>query len=359
MYRQTIDLTGTWRFQPDPAAAGEKLGYQNPENDASTWRNVKVPCCFESCAPGMDAYEGTGWNRHEDSPTADMTTDLITTRRDLLEMKEAGANFVRLCHYPHHPAELDLCDEIGLLVMDEIPLYWWQREDEGKENSLHKFEAASRQIERMIARDRNHPCVILWSVSNENDEEHDDVREGNQALIRLAQGLDPSRLSCHVSYCWMDHHNFSEDDVVCLNAYPSLFRLGPGLFGFGEQDQNNAFSQSTIFWQEGIKTMSETYPGKPVLVTEFGGCAIEGTWSSLYGEDTQATIIECEFAGMEAAAVCGTVIWCWADHAWPPGAFFNGLAISPFGVVTRERRKKAAYWTTRRLFRQRQGLSAG
>lgn len=291
----------------------------------------------------------TGWNRHEDSPTTDMATDLATARRDLQEMKDAGANFVRLCHYPHHPAELDLCDEIGLLVMDEIPLYWWQREDEGEENSQHKFEAASRQVKRMIARDRNHPCLILWSVSNENDEEHDNVQEGNRALVRLAQRLDPSRLSCHVSYCWAEHHNFSEDDILCLNAYPSLF-------GLGQQGADYELSESTRYWQDGVAKMRELYPGKPILITEFGGCAIAGTLGNLYGEDTQSTIIEHEFAGMEAASVCGTVVWCWADHAWPPGSFFNGLAVSPFGVVTRDRRKKAAYWTTRRLFREKRGL---
>ncbi len=64
----------------------------------------------------------TGFNRHEDSPRTGMAMDLGRARQDFQDMRQAGCNFVRLCHYPHHPGELDLCDEIGLLVLSEIPL---------------------------------------------------------------------------------------------------------------------------------------------------------------------------------------------------------------------------------------------
>ena len=106
----------------------------------------------------------TGFNRHEDSPTTGMATDLKTARQDLLDMKRAGANFVRLCHYPHHPGELELCDELGLLVMSEIPLWQWDARLEDVASNGKKLATAKRQLERMIARDRNHPSVIFWSV---------------------------------------------------------------------------------------------------------------------------------------------------------------------------------------------------
>jgi RHS repeat-associated protein len=112
----------------------------------------------------------TGFNRHEDSPRTGPCPDIDTVRQDLLETKESGSNFVRLCHYPHHPAELDLCDEIGLLVMEEIPLYWWNGSAEGAAESERKLAAARRQLERMIRRDAHHPCTIFWSVSNETKE---------------------------------------------------------------------------------------------------------------------------------------------------------------------------------------------
>ena len=86
-----------------------------------------------------------GFNRHEDSPRAGMRVNLETARDDFLAMKAVGANFVRLCHYPHHPGELNLCDALGLLVMCEVPVYWWTGLDEGEAQYAHKVTAAKRR----------------------------------------------------------------------------------------------------------------------------------------------------------------------------------------------------------------------
>ena len=150
----------------------------------------------------------TGFNRHEDSITRNMCMDLETARSDFKEMKDAGANFVRLCHYPHHPGEVDLCDELGLLVMDEIPLYWWDGLAEGEEACAHKLQAAKDQLTALIQRDRNHPSVIFWSVSNETEEDRPEVVAGNDALVKLAKKLDPTRLAVHVSNHWQEYAAF-------------------------------------------------------------------------------------------------------------------------------------------------------
>lgn len=292
-----------------------------------------------------------GFNRHEDSPHKNMTTDMEIARRDLLDMKEAGANFVRLCHYPHHPRELDLCDEIGLLVMDEIPLYWWDGNNEGEENCQKKLESAKRQLEKMIQRDINHPSVIFWSVSNETQEERPEVAEGNRQLIRLAKELDPTRLSVHVSDHWKQYPNFSEDDVICVNGYPSLDRRGyNGEIGYD-------LSESTRFWQKGLLELNRQYPDKPILVTEFGYASFDGIYNNGFGEDMQSLAIESEFRGMSASYICGATVWCWADHPWPQAyfSFCKYLGISPYGVVTRDRKKLKAYWTIRSLFYENQG----
>ena len=60
--------------------------------------------------------------------------------------------------------------------------------------------------------------------------------------------------------------------------------------------------------------------------------------------------------GMDLPYMCGVTVWCWADHLWPRGEFLGGVAISPFGVVSRDRRPLAPYRTISRLFRARQGL---
>ena len=294
----------------------------------------------------------TGFNRHEDSPRRDMATDLVTARRDLLDMKRAGANFVRLCHYPHHPGELDLCDELGLLAMDEIPLYWWDGYKEGEDNCRAKLAAAKRQLTAMIRRDVNHPSIVFWSVSNETDETRPEVVDGNRQLVCLAQELDPTRLAVHVSHRWQDHPHFDADDVICVNAYPSLHkRAYEGQFDYD-------LLESTGFWRERLRTLHERYPHKPILITEFGYAAFRCVYDNGFGEDLQAQAIEAEFAGMDAPYVCGATIWCWADHPWPQATFefCQYLGTSPYGVVSRDRRRLGGYWAARRIFREKQGL---
>jgi len=264
-------------------------------------------------------------------------------------MKDAGANFVRLCHYPHHPAELDLCDELGLLAMAEIPLYWWNGTAEGEDACRRKLAAAERQLQTLIQRDRNHPSVIFWSVSNETEEQRPEVADGNRRLVRFARQLDPTRLAVHVSNHWQENPQFEDDDVVCVNAYPSLD--GCAARGIRGTD----LAGSTCFWQEGLATLHARVPGKPVLVTEFGSASLEGVFGTGAGEDTHAAILERESAGMQAPYVCGATVWCWADHAWPPAAFayMKHLGTSPYGVVTRDRRSLAPLAAARRVFRPR------
>ena len=283
-----------------------------------------------------------GFNRHEDSPTADMCTDLATARRDLLDMKSMGCNFVRLCHYPHHPGELDLCDEIGLLAMDEIPLYWWDGLDEGEENCAKKLQAARRQVTGMIRRDINHPSLIFWSVSNETMEGKAEVVAGNEELIRLARELDPTRLAVHVSVFWWEHPHFDEDDVICVNAYP----------GWSSRRRGEAgdMSEAARFWTDEMAKLHQMHPDKPILVTEFGHPSMEGVFGTTIGEDAQAEGIAAEFAAMGEPYVCGTTIWCYADHPWPEGSSVRKATTSPYGVVTRERRRLAAYEVVKKLF---------
>ena len=324
----------------------------------------------------------TGFNRHEDSPRTGTCPDAETTRQDLLDMKAAGANFIRLCHYPHHPGELDLCDELGLLALGEIPLIWWDGLAEGEKNCAGKLAAAERQLTAMIQRDINHPSLILWSVSNETHEQRSEVAAGNTALLKLARSLDPTRLATHASNHWREGEaaqldarfeadlavarngeperttastrhatQFDSDDVICVNAYPSLNRRSYG----GQHDYD--FVQSTAYWREQLAQLHERYPHKPILVSEFGYVSFEGVFGSDFGEDTQAEAIAHEFAGMDAPYVCGAVIWCWADHRWAQGGFCHNLVISPYGVVTRARRKLRAYHTIQKLFSARQRMT--
>jgi len=292
----------------------------------------------------------TGFNRHEDVPGSGLVRDTEAARTDFEEMKAAGSNFVRLCHYPHDEAELDLCDEMGLLVMCEIPLYWWRGYTAGKEDSLKKLEVARRQVRKMVARDKNHPSVIIWSVSNECMEDQAEVQEGDAELCRLVKELDPSRLATHVGCYFQTDPSFEADDVICVNDYP-------GWGGHGrEGDNDRDFVGCTKFWHTELEKLHKLYPSKPIFVTEFGHPSLEGAVGSGLGEDVQERCIVAEFKGMDAPYMCGALIWCYADHAWPFTAPWVGsLTVSPYGVVTRSRRKLKAFEAIRKMFLEARG----
>lgn len=294
-----------------------------------------------------------GFNRHEDSAAKGMVTDLATAESDLRQMKLLGSNFVRLCHYPHHPGELELCDKLGLLVMAEIPLYWWNGDLDGEQPATVKLGAAKRQLSEMIHRDVNHPSIIFWSVSNETDESRPEVVAGNSALIEYARRLDPTRLAVHVSSHWMHGPHFEQDDVLCLNAYPSW--SGRGWKSNPLYDVN----ESTRWWDEALVTLSRSFPERPILITEFGYPALYRVYANGAGEDMQAAALLAEARAFNKPYVCGMTVWCYADHPWPEERWFNGLTNSPFGVVTRDRRRKKAFDAVRTIFGAPASVSDG
>ena len=107
-----------------------------------------------------------GVNRHEHHPERGKTLTTAEQRADLLQIKRFGFNAIRTAHYPNDPVFYHLCDEIGLFVFDEANV-----ECHARQHSLAadpRFEAAiSARIRRMAQRDRNHPCIIAWSLGNE------------------------------------------------------------------------------------------------------------------------------------------------------------------------------------------------
>ncbi|MCD8282852.1 MAG: glycoside hydrolase family 2, partial [Prevotella sp.] len=107
----------------------------------------------------------------------------VWTRR-LKELKAMGANAVRMSHNPQAPVVYDLCDSLGLLVMDEVADEWeypkrkwikgWNRGTPGYDGASGFFEEwIERDVADMVRRDRTHPCVFLWSIGNEVDYPND------------------------------------------------------------------------------------------------------------------------------------------------------------------------------------------
>ncbi|WP_166963806.1 glycoside hydrolase family 2 protein [Yeosuana marina] len=136
-----------------------------------------------------------GTHRHEEAPGFGAAMSNDQQRTDIKTIKEMGANFVRLAHYPQDPEVYEMCDSLGILVWDELP---WSRGGVG--NDLWK-KNTKRLLKEMITQNQNHPSIIIWSLGNEiywlpDFEDGDNPNKINTFLKELndeAHQLDPSR----------------------------------------------------------------------------------------------------------------------------------------------------------------------
>jgi len=148
-----------------------------------------------------------GLNRHQTFPFVGQAMPARVQRRDAwILRKELKCNIVRTSHYPQSPHFLDACDELGLMVLEEIP--GWQHVGDEQWRQL-----AVSYVESMIRRDRNHPSIIIWGVRvNESGDYHDFYTKTNN----LARSLDDSRPTGGVRY---KYDSELLEDVFTMNDF--------------------------------------------------------------------------------------------------------------------------------------------
>ncbi|MCR4994559.1 MAG: DUF4982 domain-containing protein [Bacteroidales bacterium] len=121
---------------------------------------------------------------HDDAGVLGTAVPMEVWKVRLQNLKRIGANAIRMSHNPHAPGLYDLCDSLGLLVMDEASDEWefpkrkwlegWNKGTPGYEGTYDYFEEwIDRDVADMVRRDRNHPCIFLWSIGNEVDYPND------------------------------------------------------------------------------------------------------------------------------------------------------------------------------------------
>lgn len=194
---------------------------------------------------------------HEEAPFTQGRTRNVEQSRTLLSWaKELNCNYVRLAHYPHSELEVREAEKMGIMVWDEIPVYWtidWTNEE--------TYANAERQLHDMIYRDKNRAAVIIWSIANETP--HSEPRDKFLgSLARFARSMDDSRLismAMEVTSAKNFHNKLNDNmneyvDVVSFNQYVGWYR-----------DVNVA---AKMTW--------EVPYDKPVIISEFGGGALAG-----------------------------------------------------------------------------------
>ncbi len=174
-----------------------------------------------------------GLNRHQTFPWVGQAMAARGQRRDAwILKKELKINIVRTSHYPQSRHFLDACDELGLLVLEEIPGWQHVGNEEWQERAVDN-------VRRMVRRDWNHPAIILWGVRiNESRDDHNFYTRTNE----VARALDPSRQTGGIRY------NYSSElleDVFTMND-----------FGFPLRPPNHPLYLNTEF-------VGHTYPTKP------------------------------------------------------------------------------------------------
>ncbi len=198
-----------------------------------------------------------GVNRHEHDPyrARVMTEELM--KQDLQLMKQANINAVRLAHYPNCPRWYELCDSMGMYVMDEADC-----ETHGLRGTLASTpdwaDAFMDRVIRMAERDKNHPSVIFWSLGNESG-----YGPNHAAMSAWLHEFDPTR-PVHYEGAQGDPDPKTVD--VISRFYPRVMEeyLNPGIpEGSDKERAENAR------WERLLEIANRTDDNRPVLTSEY------------------------------------------------------------------------------------------
>jgi beta-glucuronidase len=279
-----------------------------------------------------------GAGMHEDSLSRGAALSPWQRAASIRDLKALGANFVR-AHYPLHPSTLELCDREGIVVWDEIPFY--QISPAAMAQASVRRRGLS-QLRQMIARDRNHPSVIAYSIGNELGEPSADLADYIHRAARLARAMDPSRLlALDIGFTGPGVHQPAYDDLDALGineyfgwTYLTVAALGPKL-----------------------DALRRTYPHLALFVTEFGAEA------NRHGAPSEPGTYEFQEAFLRAQLdviahrpyLNGALIWALREFAVTPGwDGGNPMPSPPFhkkGLIDLNGWRKPAFDVVAALYR--------
>ncbi|MHA1681803.1 MAG: glycoside hydrolase family 2 protein [Promethearchaeota archaeon] len=216
--------------------------------------------------------------------------------KDLQDMKSLGFNFLRTGHYSHDESLLEAADEIGMLIGEEIPVYWDIDYTNPKTQKL-----AVKMMRSLIHRDFNHPSVAWWSAGNEAPVSRKACRSFFKTVIDYTRKLDPSRLVVYVTKNVVYDPLRKYTDVVLVNAY----------FGW--------YIGSTRNWSFIVELSHAMSPGKPFVISEFGAGAKRGfgrreRLDLKFSEWKQASIVSHAIKVFNSKPfMSGWIIWIYRD----------------------------------------------
>lgn len=248
-----------------------------------------------------------GISLHDENPLRrDRANSMDDARLVLGWAKEMGCNFIRLAHYPHQENIVRLADEMGIMLWEELPLYWGIQWDNPK-----VLQKAKDQYTALINRDYNRASSIIWSIANETAPSP----ARNKFLITLAEhvrAMDNTRLLS--AACKKDQAVDGHPDNDYTLGDPIMQHLD--IISFNEY----------LGWYGGLpeECRKKTYKAsmeKPVIVSEFGGGALQGFYAdslTRWSEDYQAYLYKENLAMFDKIdGLAGMTPWILTDFMSP------------------------------------------
>lgn len=164
-----------------------------------------------------------GVNRHDSHPELGYTVSPEHMREDLLIMKRHNINTVRTSHYPNDPRFYDMCDELGLYVIDEADIETHGFDSIGNRSFISDDPAWEAhyllRAEKMYERDKNHPSIIMWSLGNESG-----FGCNHKAMSKYLRAKDTTRLIHYEGANTLQNEGVQDSDTVDMEShmYPTL-----------------------------------------------------------------------------------------------------------------------------------------
>lgn len=288
-----------------------------------------------------------GFGMHEDFFILGKGNNAAVNIRNFELLKWMNANSFRTSHYPYSEEIMDLADEYGFLVIDEVPavgMHWWDDYNfapdkvNGETAILHK-----ELIKQLMDRDKNHPCVVMLSVANEPATHEEAAGEYFKDVISYA------RTVCDLPLTLVEFTHFTENslvtdwiDVVCINRYYAWYTEHAQIDVVCDrlQDELHAYYKAAK---------------KPIIVTEFGADTLEGVHmvpSETFSEEFQEEYLIENFKAIDSCEGCiGEHIWNFADFKTKEG--LRRARGNRKGVFTRERQPKLAAHFVRKRWKNK------
>jgi beta-glucuronidase len=299
-----------------------------------------------------EPFHFTGFGKHEDIGVLGKGHNDAYMLHDFALLEWIGANSLRTSHYPYAESVLDYADRHGFVIIDETAavgmnmglgggIFGAQGYTTFSPETINDVTQSvhARHIRELIARDKNHPSVVLWSIANEPESETEAAEDYFRPLFDVARAADPTRPVGFVNVMMAPHGTCRVSqfaDVLMLNRYYGWYVFT------GDLDAAEAAWEAELTAWAG--------EGKPIIITEYGADTYPGLHSinaEPWSEEYQVAYLDMNHRVFDRIeAVVGEQVWNFADFATTSGIVRVGG--NKKGVFTRDRQPKAAAHALRR-----------